>query len=330
MASKRDNATGEPSSADEDVGLVRAVLPAFELNSSSAQGVAVCIETILPAMDSVLMEAERVLALEPDIRRSLEGSREQGSAVGTPVVRGGDAEARAASSTLTVDVCFLIDCTNSMEHILHAVRDKVVEVALGISQTLAQASQTVKVRMAFVGFRDYAREPLAPGLKWQDVGYERPARGSLITNHALTAAMRYRQDFTVADLLAMRLDPAHLTHESFVRVMNKYYQPVKFDYPEACMSVCDFTEDAEEIRRCVADQEADREPQDIPEDLCGGLKQVLQLSWDTSSRKAVFVFTDAPCHGVQVASVYIIYWNSYAVAMCNAMLGSVSVRHCYA
>lgn len=288
------------SSEEESMRLVKAVLPALELSSTSAEVVAQGIETILPAMDSVIRKAERVLALEPDLRRSAAG----GAALegGTSLEGGRAADAATASSKVTVDVCFLVDCTRSMDEVLTAVGDKVVEMALEISQKLTQASKTgVQVRMAFVGFRDYGKQPLAPGLKWQDVGYERPTTGHVITSHALSAAMQYKQNFTEADLRAMRLGPDSLSYESHVRVLNKYYKPVKFDYSESGMSVCDFTGDADEIRRCVADQSADQNWQDIPEDLCGGLKQVLQLTWNKSSRKAVFVFSDATCHGVQVS-----------------------------
>jgi len=95
--------------------------------------------------------------------------------------------------------------------------------------------------------------------------------------------------------------PEEITHGSYVRVLNKYYTPVKFDYPAPGMSVCDFLDDAGEIRRFVAGVKADERRQDIPEDLAGGLKQVLELSWRPHSRKAVFVFSDAVCHGLQVS-----------------------------
>jgi hypothetical protein len=296
----------EATSEEEDMRLVKAVLPALELNSTSAEVVAQGIETILPAMDSVIRKAERVLALEPDLRRSGGG--------GTSLEGGRAADAATGSSKVLVDVCFLVDCTRSMDEVLTAVGDKVVEMALEISQKLTQASNTgVQVRTAFVGFRDYGKQPLAPGHKWQDVGYERPTTGHVVASHALSAAMQYKQNFTEEDLRAMRLDPDSLSYESYVRVLNKYYKPVKFDYPESGMSVCDFTADADEIRRCVADQSADQNWQDIPEDLCGGLKQVLQLTWDKSSRKAVFVFSDATCHGVQV-SINLKQCDPYALA----------------
>ncbi len=106
---------------------------------------------------------------------------------------------------MAIDVCFLVDCTRSMDKFLDAVRDGVVEISSAISLNLANAGHNVTLRTSFVGFRDYSSELLAPGLKWQDAGYEKPAQGQPVTNHALAAAMRHKLVFSEEELLAMHL-----------------------------------------------------------------------------------------------------------------------------
>ena len=111
--------------------------------------------------------------------------------------------------------------------------------------------------------------------------------------------------------------PGQLTHNCYVRVLNKYYTPVMYDYPAPGMSVCDFLDDAGEVRRFVAGVGADERRQDIPEDLAGGLKQVLELSWRPHSRKALFIFSDAVCHGLQVSQ------HDLCVCACACACGCV-------
>jgi hypothetical protein len=194
----------ERSSEDYNVQLVQAVLPAMQFNASSPEILEQGLETILPALDTVIKKADRVISMEPELRRSMGGQGGTAGRSGGVRAKAQDPSARSEPS-IAIDVCFLVDCTNSMDQFLDAVRDGVVEIASEISHNLDDAGQKVTLRTSFVGFRDYSNEPLAPGLKWEDAGYERPAQGHPIANHALAAAMRQKLVFSVEELRAMRL-----------------------------------------------------------------------------------------------------------------------------
>lgn len=55
-------------------------------------------------------------------------------------------------------VCFLLDCTGSMQNWINACKERVVQIATRVIETVEESGQDhVKVRMAFVSYRDYAK-----------------------------------------------------------------------------------------------------------------------------------------------------------------------------
>jgi hypothetical protein len=62
-----------------------------------------------------------------------------------------------ASVRSSADLCFLVDCTGSMQMWIDQVREKVLEIAADVKRTYPN----VNLRMAFVGYRDFGdRVPL--------------------------------------------------------------------------------------------------------------------------------------------------------------------------
>lgn len=61
------------------------------------------------------------------------------------------------------------------------------------------------------------------------------------------------------------------------------------------IDVCGFTEDIATLKGVVARQVASG-GNDGPEDVCGGLREALALTW-TAQKRHLFLVADAPCHG---------------------------------
>jgi len=60
--------------------------------------------------------------------------------------------------------------------------------------------------------------------------------------------------------------------------------------------VLPFTTNPEVVKNFIANNVSARGGADIPEDICGGLRAALDLSW-TSSNTLIILIADAPCHG---------------------------------
>jgi hypothetical protein len=63
-----------------------------------------------------------------------------------------------------VEVCFVMDCTGSMESSINACQEKVIAIAENIRE---ECGERMKIRMAFVAYRDYQSGSF---LKYDDQG----------------------------------------------------------------------------------------------------------------------------------------------------------------
>jgi hypothetical protein len=66
----------------------------------------------------------------------------------------------------SVDVCFVMDCTGSMGCWIKACKERVICIASQIKQIISEQGHAAKVRMAFVGYRDYKDD----GLTYDEAG----------------------------------------------------------------------------------------------------------------------------------------------------------------
>lgn len=62
---------------------------------------------------------------------------------------------KRAEKVKTIDICFVLDITASMQHWLERVHEKIAEI---IEDNLESLGPLGRVRVAFVGFRDYGDE----------------------------------------------------------------------------------------------------------------------------------------------------------------------------
>ena len=70
-------------------------------------------------------------------------------------------------------------------------------------------------------------DPLSPPLVWEDVGVDRPATGSEITNPLLEAALKKKLELTKEECDQFEL--TGMRHDSFIKIADKYYRPGKLD-----------------------------------------------------------------------------------------------------
>jgi len=81
--------------------------------------------------------------------------------------------------------------------------------------------------MAMVDLKidDEAFRKTAPGLKWEDVGSDKPISGIEIVNAALTAALQQTIQFTKEEL--DRFNVSGLSYDSYIMLGNNYFKPVE-------------------------------------------------------------------------------------------------------
>eukprot|EP00752_Nemacystus_decipiens_P005758 g5207.t1 len=137
---------------------------------------------------------------------------------------------RVAPNATEVDLCFVMDCTRSMQSWIDQAKTKLVDI---INQAKNDVSN-LHLRVAFVGYRDFGDK----------VQYEGP------------------YDFhTEADM------PKLLSKLKHIRAKGGH---------------------------------------DVPEDVAGGLKRAIEVSWKSPIRLCILI-ADAPCHG----SIYHNYRDNY-------------------
>ena len=68
----------------------------------------------------------------------------------------------------SVDVLFVMDCTGSMHSWIQACKERVMSIALQIKRLISDNGQEARVRMAFVGYRDFHKS----GTSYDDPGIE--------------------------------------------------------------------------------------------------------------------------------------------------------------
>ncbi|EKX42857.1 hypothetical protein GUITHDRAFT_49443, partial [Guillardia theta CCMP2712] len=69
-----------------------------------------------------------------------------------------------ASTSKSVEICFVMDCTGSMASWITSCKEKVLQIAANIEEFVRSCSKRSTVKMSFVAYRDY----LASG------GYDNP------------------------------------------------------------------------------------------------------------------------------------------------------------
>ena len=64
-----------------------------------------------------------------------------------------------------VDVCFLVDITQSMDPCLDEIKGKIRTVIQDLKQQAATTTSRMDIRLAFVGYRDYQADGREPPLR---------------------------------------------------------------------------------------------------------------------------------------------------------------------
>jgi hypothetical protein len=90
---------------------------------------------------------------------------------------------------------------------------------------IEEACRMEKERRELVVRRRKAR-PMAPGLKWMDVGSEKPRLGMEIKNSALAAALQQNLNFTEQELYEFKV--GKLSYGCYIKVQNKYFITAAF------------------------------------------------------------------------------------------------------
>lgn len=91
---------------------------------------------------------------------------------------------------------------------------------------IEEARRMEEERRELVAVRRRKTRPMAPGLKWMDVGSEKPQLGKEIKNPALAAALQQNLDFTQQELYEFKV--GKLSYGSYIKVQNKYFKTAAF------------------------------------------------------------------------------------------------------